>query len=72
MTELAVPAVMMAAAPSGVQWDMRTGDGSVRMLKPVAVLRLSSLLMVRDAVLQGWAPRSCPGCWSSMMYRRDD
>lgn len=52
VNELAVPAVMMAAAPSGVQWDMRTGDGSVRMLKPVAVLRLSSLLMVRDAVLQ--------------------
>jgi len=50
---LAVPAVMSAAAPSGAQWDMRTGDGSVRTLNPVPVLRLSSLLMVRDAVLQG-------------------
>ena len=50
---LAVPAVMSAAAPSGAQWDMRTGNGSVRTLKPVPVLRLSSLLMVRDAVLQG-------------------
>jgi DNA-binding transcriptional LysR family regulator len=50
---LAVPAVMLATAPSGAQWDMRTGDGSVRTLNPVPVLRLSSLLMVRDAVLQG-------------------
>ena len=50
---LAVPAVMSAAAPSGAQWDMRRGNGSVRTLKPVPVLRLSSLLMVRDAVLQG-------------------
>jgi DNA-binding transcriptional LysR family regulator len=50
---LAVPAVMSAAAASGAQWDMRMRDGRVRTLKPMPVLRLSSLLMVRDAVLQG-------------------
>lgn len=50
---LAVPAVMFAAAASGAQWDMRTKEGSAMTLRPLPVLRLSSLLMVRDAVLQG-------------------
>jgi DNA-binding transcriptional LysR family regulator len=58
---LAVPAVMFAAAPSGAQWDMRTRDGRVRTLKPMPVLRLSSLLMVRDAVLQGVGAALLPG-----------
>lgn len=48
-----VPAVMLAAAPSGALWDMHTEDGSMRTLKPIPMLRLSSLLMVRDAVLEG-------------------
>jgi DNA-binding transcriptional LysR family regulator len=50
---LRVPAVVLAAAPSGALWDMRTEDGSMRMLRPIPVLRLSSLLMVRGAVLEG-------------------
>ncbi len=51
--ELQVPAVMSIAAPSGVLWNMQTEGGGVRVIKPVPVLRMSSLLMVREAVLQG-------------------
>ncbi|MGQ7936015.1 LysR family transcriptional regulator [Paraburkholderia sp. D1E] len=51
--ELQVPAVMSIAAPSGVLWNMRTEGGGVRIIKPIPVLRMSSLLMVREAVLQG-------------------
>jgi DNA-binding transcriptional LysR family regulator len=51
--ELQVPAVMSIAAPLGVLWNMRTEGSGVRVIKPVPVLRMSSLLMVREAVLQG-------------------
>lgn len=51
--ELQVPAVMLLAAPSGALWNMRTEGGGVRVIKPMPVLRMSSLLMVREAVLQG-------------------
>lgn len=51
--ELQVPAVMLVAAPSGVLWNMQTEGGGVRVIKPMPVLRMSSLLMVREAVLQG-------------------
>ncbi|MFM0041746.1 LysR family transcriptional regulator [Paraburkholderia sediminicola] len=51
--ELQVPAVMSIAAPSGVLWNIRTEGGGVRIIKPIPVLRMSSLLMVREAVLQG-------------------
>lgn len=50
---LAVPAVMSSAASTGALWHMRTEDGGERTIRPVPVLRLSSLLMVRDAVLEG-------------------
>ncbi|MGA9914848.1 LysR family transcriptional regulator [Paraburkholderia sp.] len=50
---LQVPAVMSIAAPSGVLWNMQTEGGGVRGIKPMPVLRMSSLLMVREAVLQG-------------------
>ncbi|WNC93343.1 LysR substrate-binding domain-containing protein [Paraburkholderia sp. FT54] len=49
---LAVPAVVLAAASTDAIWSVRTEDG-LRALAPVPVLRLSSLLMVRDAVLDG-------------------
>ncbi|MBB5463079.1 LysR family transcriptional regulator [Paraburkholderia sp. Cpub6] len=52
-TGLEVPAVMSAAAPSGALWHMRTEDGGAIAIRPMPVLRLSSLLMVRDAVLEG-------------------
>ncbi|MFM0261208.1 LysR family transcriptional regulator [Paraburkholderia sediminicola] len=51
--ELQVPAVVSVAAHSGVLWNMQTEGGGVRVIKPMPVLRMSSLLMVREAVLQG-------------------
>lgn len=50
---LEVPAAMFIATPPGVLWNVRTEDGGVRLIKPMPVLRMSSLLMVREAVLQG-------------------
>lgn len=52
-TAVPVPAIVSAAAASGAIWNMRTPGGAVRTLAPMPVLRLSSLLMVRDAVLEG-------------------
>ena len=51
--ELAVPAVLRTNTPSDVVWRIR-GDllGEIS-LRPQPVLRLSSLLMVREAVLAG-------------------
>jgi DNA-binding transcriptional LysR family regulator len=51
--ELSLPAVLSTAAPSGAIWNIRTESGGVKALKPMPVLRLSSLLMVREAVLAG-------------------
>lgn len=51
--ELSVPAVVSTATPRGATWHIRIRSGDVRVLKPVPVLRLSSLLMVREAVLTG-------------------
>ncbi|OAJ56937.1 LysR family transcriptional regulator [Paraburkholderia ginsengiterrae] len=49
---LPVPAVVMTRASPSARWTMHTNAG-VRTLAPMPVLRLSSLLMVRDAVLDG-------------------
>lgn len=51
--ERPVPAVVLAQTPSGVIWSIRTGNGDEKAFKPMPLLRLSSLLMVRDAVLAG-------------------
>lgn len=48
-----VPAVVMSAAATDSIWTMRSADGMVSSLAPAPMLRLSSLLMVRDAVLEG-------------------
>jgi DNA-binding transcriptional LysR family regulator len=45
--------VVLTAAASGAIWTVRTNGGAVSSLAPMPVLRLSSLLMVRDAVLEG-------------------
>ncbi len=50
--ELTVPAVLFSAL-SGAPWDIRLSGGGQRTLIPLPVLRFSSLLMVRDAVLDG-------------------
>lgn len=49
--ETPVGAVVLAAMPP--VWRMRLADGATLTLKPQPMLRLSSLLMVRDATLAG-------------------
>ncbi len=49
---LRIEAVVMTTMPAGTIWRLRTDDG-VRFVSPTPVLRLSSLLMVRDAVVAG-------------------
>jgi DNA-binding transcriptional LysR family regulator len=49
----AVKAVLLNATPAGAVWRMGSGTDKAILLKPEPVLRLSSLLMVRDAVLAG-------------------
>lgn len=51
--EIPVGAVVLAAMPANRLWRMRSPDGAALMLKPQPVLRLSSLLMVRDATIAG-------------------
>lgn len=51
--ELPVRAVTFASMPPGTVWRMRDAQGAVRALLPEPVLKLSSLLMVREAVLAG-------------------
>ena len=50
--EQAVRAVVLNSAPNR-PWRMRVANGEVTVLRPEPVLRLSSLLMVRDAVMAG-------------------
>ncbi|HTM79772.1 MAG TPA: LysR substrate-binding domain-containing protein [Asticcacaulis sp.] len=47
-----VKAVVLSAVPAGATWPIITAEGDV-VLAPCPVLRLSSLLMVREAVLAG-------------------
>jgi DNA-binding transcriptional LysR family regulator len=51
--ELRVKAVLMTATPSETKWRVRTDARGVRLVHPEPMLRLSSLLMVRDAVVAG-------------------
>jgi DNA-binding transcriptional LysR family regulator len=48
-----VRAVLLSTTPADVTWRFRNGQATDIVLKPEPVLRLSSLLMVRDAVLAG-------------------
>jgi DNA-binding transcriptional LysR family regulator len=52
-SEISVTGVLMTATPPGVVWRMRRDGGGVCALVPQPILRLSSLLMVRQAVLAG-------------------
>lgn len=49
----AVKAVLTPRTTPDTVWQFQTPSGDARCVKPVPVLRLSSLLMVRDAVLAG-------------------
>jgi DNA-binding transcriptional LysR family regulator len=51
--EVSVGAVVLAAMPPNRVWRMRSADRRTLTLKPQPVLRLSSLLMARDATLAG-------------------
>ncbi|MBM7047304.1 LysR family transcriptional regulator [Rhizobium lusitanum] len=51
--ELAVKAVLLSASSQTAVWRLGSGTEPDVVLKPEPVLRLSSLLMVRDAVLAG-------------------
>jgi DNA-binding transcriptional LysR family regulator len=51
--ELAVKAVLLSATPLGTVWQMKSGTEADIVLRPDPILRLSSLLMVRDAALAG-------------------
>jgi DNA-binding transcriptional LysR family regulator len=48
-----VKAVLLSTMPQDITWRLRSGEAPEIVLKPEPVLRLSSLLMVRDAVLAG-------------------
>jgi DNA-binding transcriptional LysR family regulator len=48
-----VQAVFASSSAADVVWQFLTSNGEKRLFKPVAALRLSSLMMVRDAVLAG-------------------
>lgn len=58
---LPVPAVLRSAARVDALWSMRTESTGITVLRPVPVLRLSSLLMVREAVLTGVGAALLPG-----------
>jgi DNA-binding transcriptional LysR family regulator len=51
--ELPVKAVLLANTPADVTWQVRTENNKKMTLRPEPVLRFSSLLLVRDAVLAG-------------------
>ncbi len=52
-SENVVDAVLLTATPPGVEWQVMAGKEASVLLTPRPVLRFSSLLMVRDAVLAG-------------------
>ena len=58
--EIAVKAVLLAATPPTVVWRMMSEAGADVLIRPQPVLRMSSLLMVRDAVVAGAGVASLP------------
>jgi DNA-binding transcriptional LysR family regulator len=48
-----VRAVLLSTTPPDTTWSLRSDQAADIVLKPVPILRLSSLLMVRDAALAG-------------------
>jgi DNA-binding transcriptional LysR family regulator len=51
--EPSVRAVLLSATPPDAPWRLRSDQAADTVLRPEPVLRLSSLLMVRDAALAG-------------------
>jgi DNA-binding transcriptional LysR family regulator len=48
-----VQAVVLTSTPPGMTWSIRTETCGVKLFSPVPLLRLSSLLMVREAAIAG-------------------
>lgn len=59
--EADVPAVMLASSSAPGVWNMVRPDGERVTIRPQARLRLSSLLMVRDAAIRGMGAALLPG-----------
>jgi DNA-binding transcriptional LysR family regulator len=51
--EIPLQAVVLTSMPPGMTWSIRTETSGVRLFSPVPLLRLSSLLMVREAAMAG-------------------
>jgi DNA-binding transcriptional LysR family regulator len=56
----AVKAVLLSTTPPDTTWRIRMDRGADIVLRPEPILRLSSLLMVRDAVLAGGGAAMLP------------
>ncbi|HEV2676135.1 MAG TPA: LysR substrate-binding domain-containing protein [Aliidongia sp.] len=54
-----VPAVLLATAPEGTIWRLQDGERS-RILLPDPILRVSSFMMVRDAIRAGAGAAQLP------------
>ena len=61
-SEIAVKAVLLTSTPPETVWRLRAAKGGNNslLIRPEPILRLSSLLMVRDAVLAGAGPALLP------------
>jgi DNA-binding transcriptional LysR family regulator len=55
-----VRAVLLSTMPPDITWRLRMDRGADIVLRPEPILRLSSLLMVRDAVLAGAGAATLP------------
>jgi DNA-binding transcriptional LysR family regulator len=60
-SEIDIKAVMLTNSAPDTLWRLRAAKGkTAQVMRPAPVLRLSSLLMVRDAVLAGAGPALLP------------
>lgn len=58
---LALPAVVTSNTPADTRWQIEMKNGRLRTVVPTPVLHMSSLLMVREAVLDGAGVALLPG-----------
>ncbi|RKT25664.1 DNA-binding transcriptional LysR family regulator [Paraburkholderia sp. RAU2J] len=58
---LELPAILMSNTPVNARWQIEMKNGMTRTIAPAPVLRMSSLLMVREAVLDGAGAALLPG-----------
>lgn len=60
-SEIDMKAVMLTSTPPDTLWRLRAAKGKkMLVIRPSPILRLSSLLMVRDAVMAGAGPALLP------------